>query len=418
MQILEPKIIILQDTRRVKKGNLYPVKLRITFGKDQRLYTLGIDLSKEEFEVMGNPTLLKSVKDSQLKKRLQRSKLCCDTNFVKANETIDKMSKFSFGLFDKLFFQHEVSKEDVYDYYDKIIEQITKEGRVGTASNYQCSVNSIRSFSPKLQFEDITAQFLKDYERWLIDAGKSISTVGVYLRPLRAVLNSAIADGMISREGQYPFGKRQYQIPATRNVKKALTKDEIRKIYQYQPLKGTWWEKARDFFILSYLCNGINMKDILLLRKKDVDNDYLRFIRAKTINTHRTNNAPISIFISEDVKRIIKSWANPDGEKDDYLFPFLSCGLNPTEERAQIQQFTKMVNKYMGYIVKELEIDKKVTTYFARHSFATILKKSGANIELIRESLGHTSSKTTATYLDSFDDDVKEGISNMLLDFS
>ena len=77
-----------------------------------------------------------------------------------------------------------------------------------------------------------------------------------------------------------------------------------------------------------------------------------------------------------------------------------------------------MVNRYLLDIVKELEIDKKVTTYYARHSFATILKKSGANIELIRESLGHSSSKTTSIYLDSFDDDVKKGISNILIDFN
>ena len=136
------------------------------------------------------------------------------------------------------------------------------------------------------------------------------------------------------------------------------------------------------------------------------------------MNTHKANITPISIFISPDLKRIIDAWESANGEDDDFLFPFISKGLTPEKSRLHIKQFTKMMNKHLLDIAKEVGIDKKVTTYFARHSFATILKKSGANIELIRESLGHTSSKTTATYLDSFDDDVKEGISNMLLDFS
>ena len=93
-------------------------------------------------------------------------------------------------------------------------------------------------------------EFLKEYERYLLDQGKFISTVGIYLRPLRPIVNEAIAEGFISKEF-YPFGKRRYQIPASRNVKKALSLQEMGKIYHYQPLIGTWWEKAVTFFYLA-----------------------------------------------------------------------------------------------------------------------------------------------------------------------
>lgn len=418
MQISKPRFSIILDTRRIKKANLYPIKLRVTYAREQKYYSIGINLSKEHYETMQDSAALKMLKSISLKRELNQIKLKCDTIIVKANEIGANFDYFTYGLFEKDFFKQEFSRKDVYELYNRTILQIQQEGRIGTAASYQCSLSSLMKFRSKLTFRDISVEFLKNYEMWLLQNGKSITTVGVYLRPLRAILNCAITDGIVSRETNYPFGKRLYQIPATRNVKKALSKAEIKKIYDYQPLKGTWWAKAKDFFLFSYLSNGMNIKDILLLKRKNLDGEYLRFIRAKTMNTHKANITPISIFISPDLKRIIDAWESANGEDDDFLFPFISKGLTPEKSRLHIKQFTKMMNKHLLDIAKEVGIDKKVTTYFARHSFATILKKSGANIELIRESLGHTSSKTTATYLDSFDDDVKEGISKMLLDFS
>ena len=418
MQISKPTITIILDTRRVKKASSYPVKLRVTFLREQKHYSLGLDLSEKEFELTQNSIAFKSTRDTELKRKVSQAKLKIETVFVKACEVAAKLDEFTFNLFEKRFFQQELSLQDVYECYASTINTITGEGRVGTAANYQCSMNSLKKFSPKLKFRDITAEFLKKYERHLLQEGKSITTVGVYLRPLRAVFNGAIADGIVSRDALYPFGKRQYQIPATRNVKKALTKADIKKFIDFEPLKGTWWDKAKDIFLFSYLSNGMNMKDILLLKRKNVESDYIRFMRAKTLNTHKGNNTPISIFISPALQEIIDKWGIEKGDGDDFIFPFIPQGVTPEKERLLIKQFTKMVNKYILSIAKQVKIEKKVTTYYARHSFATILKKGGSSIELIRESLGHSSSRTTAIYLDSFDDDIKEGISKMLLDFS
>ncbi len=76
-----------------------------------------------------------------------------------------------------------------------------------------------------------------------------------------------------------------------------------------------------------------------------------------------------------------------------------------------------MVNRYVGKIAKQIRINKHVTTYYARHSFATVLKRNGISTEIISESLGHGSIKTTASYLDSFDDDTKKEIGKLLVDF-
>jgi site-specific recombinase XerD len=89
--------------------------------------------------------------------------------------------------------------------------------------------------------------------------------------------------------------------------------------------------------------------------------------------------------------------------------------MSEEKKRKVIMQFTKMVNTYIQKIAKEVGITKRVTSYFARHSFATVLLRNGVSTEMIGESLGHTSVKTTASYLGTFENDVRKNISEILL---
>ena len=98
----------------------------------------------------------------------------------------------------------------------------------------------------------------------MLQHGNSITTIGIYLRALRAIYNNAIVEVEVNAE-LYPFGKRRYQIPSGRNLKNALTLAEIDKIFSYEP--ATEYEgRARDLWVFSHLCNGINVKDIALLK--------------------------------------------------------------------------------------------------------------------------------------------------------
>ena len=162
----------------------------------------------------------------------------------------------------------------------------------------------------------------------------------------------------------------------------------------------------------------MNMKDIALLRFSSIDGSYLRFTRAKTQESNRVRSKQISIFISHDLRRIIDKWRNQEEKPEDFLFPILKDRLTPQRQLVLIQQFTKMVNTYMKLIAEELEIYKPITTYYARHSFATILRRSGTSTELISESLNHANVKTTVNYLDSFDDESKKDLANRLANFN
>lgn len=414
MQISKADAVIIHDNRRPKKNGLYPVKLRITFNRQQQYYRTKVDLSSIDYlRVMNLDTVDKSI-PLQRRRELRDLKLKIDAILVKANQTIEKLPEFSFYSFETGMFSKPVKNKDVYSVYTSVIERLNMNGNLGTASNYQCSRNSLMLYKSKLTFREVTVDFLNGYEKWLLTEGKSISTVGIYLRPLRAIMNIAIEEGYYSKE-YYPFTKRRYQIPASKNVKKALTHEEVGRIYNFRALAGTWWQRAKDMWLFSYFANGMNIKDIALLRHEDIDGEFIRFTRAKTKNTTRAAIKQISIFISEDLREIMDRWKT--NNKESYLFQVLEEGQNLNRQRSLITQFTKMVNTYIGRIAKEVEIEKPVTTYSARHSFATVLKRNGISTELISESLGHGSLKTTASYLDSFEDDTKKGMGKILANF-
>jgi len=404
--------VLIQDTRREKKNKTYPIKLRVTYQRKQVYYPTRFDLTEDDFKKLFTP-----------KPREEYKKILLELTSIenKAKGIIDELKdSFNWKAFDAKFLKKQSEWDSVFSSFQDCIDTLKKEGRIGTALSYENSLNSLKTYtegSKRLSFEDITADFLNNYENWMLHNGRSITTVGIYLRALRTVFNSAIANGIVSRD-LYPFNKNSYQIPTGRNIKKALALADIGKIYHYQPEPGNESEeKARDFWLLSYFGNGINMKDIALLKFKDIQGDLIVFVRAKTKRSRRGNPTIITIPLTDEVKYIIDKWGNKQLHPEDYIFPILEKGCTPKREWELIHQFVKTTNKYMRRIAAALEIDKDITTYTARHSYATVLKRSGVSTEFISEALGHADIKTTRNYLDSFENEQKKEIAKALIAF-
>jgi site-specific recombinase XerD len=130
----------------------------------------------------------------------------------------------------------------------------------------------------------------------------------------------------------------------------------------------------------------------------------LTYQRAKTKRSQRESKL-ISVALKKESFDIIKKWGQHSIDKEAFIFPHLSKKPSPEEIRKVSQQLTETINLFMKRIAKKVGIDKNVTTYFARHSFATVLKRSGAKIEMISELLGHSNVGVTENYLDSFEND-------------
>ena len=165
------------------------------------------------------------------------------------------------------------------------------------------------------------------------------------------------------------------------------------------------------------MANGINTKDIASLKYRNIEGEYLVFERAKTENTTRSNPKAISVFLSEDINRIIDFWGNTDKPPGNYIFPILQHGITPLRQYELLELFIRSINDWMEKIRLKLKIGRRVSTYVARHTFSTVMKRSGVSAEFIQEALGHTNIRTTENYLDSFEKEVKKEYAAKLLAF-
>jgi len=402
-------ISIYLDTRRSKANGKYPVKLRVFTPnpRKQKLYS-----TKQEFEF--TEIEFKSIWETT-KPRVEHKEIRNEIKGIELRaETIAKtISPFSISLFEKKYLGNSVGKETVDSSFSDYAKELRKEGRIGTAVSYECAQSSLKKFLKNAKFTDITPDVLNKYEKWMLNQGNSITTIGIYLRSLRTLFNNVIAEGTLPKEC-YPFGKKKYEIPTGNNIKKSLTLNDIGLIYYHKANETEARSKA--FWLFMYLCNGINVKDMCLLKYGNIKEDILEFERAKTARTKRKVE-PIRVSLNEDTFKIIKKWGNTKKDNDTYIFPILTNGLNPERERQLIQQLTQVINCHMKSIAKHLKITSDVTTYAARHSFATILQRSGASTEFISEALGHSNVKTTQNYLAGFEDETKKETTKALTAF-
>ncbi|GAO28325.1 integrase [Geofilum rubicundum JCM 15548] len=332
----------------------------------------------------------------------------------KAQQVINGLKIFTFDSFEQAFFENRNIADSVSFAFDKYIDYLRSNKRISTAESYNGARNSLESFKKKITFAEITPNLLRKYENWMLESGRSITTVGIYLRSLRAIYNQQGIDSSI-----YPFGEKggKYSIPTGKNVKKALTVEEVAKIYNHEVPVNTTKEMARDYWMFLYLSNGMNVKDFCWLKWSNIEGDMLTYIREKT--KRKSESTHIKVSLKPETLKIINKWGQPSMVKDAFIFPYIKTEMTSEQQYKTVKQLTKTINKYMKKIAHELGIDKEITTYFARHSFATVLKRSGATTEMISELLGHSSVLVTKNYLDSFEDDkIKEQTNVLTLGFS
>lgn len=393
------------DASRPNSDGKCLIKLNIYSKPDKKRYGTGHNVTKEEWKKLNSSNL----KNEDLK----AIKVKMNAIEEKASNVIKDLNPFSFVAFEERFF-NKVSKshtKNLKSWFENYIKELKENGQIGTAHLYRTTMNSINEFKKGLNLQDITPLLLKSYETHLLSSKKSASTISIYMRQIRTILNQAITAGVLPAD-MYPF--RKYEIPSGRNVKKALKESDILKLLNHKPIKKDE-EKALDFWILSYLCNGMNFADIMELKPENINNNLLQFVRQKTKRTKKKDLRPIKVGLNPRAIEIIEKYKNTNPE-NPYLFPFLEPNLSPVTAKHRSKRLIKWVNTRMENIRSELKIDQKLGTYVARHSFSTILKRKGISSEFIKESLGHSSLVTTENYLDSFTDDVKLEYANLLTD--
>lgn len=282
--------------------------------------------------------------------------------------------------------------ESLNTFVSLLVEDLALAGRHGTAHSYRSSMKRLFRFAgnSQLPFSALTPCLLKHYEQYLLGEGCKRNTVSLYLRMLRSICNQAVRRGVAS----IPPGLFDEVFTGTdSSEKRAVSPSIIRRLHDVDLSACPALEVSRDFFLLSFYLRGIPFVDLVRLRKSDICKGVLRYRRSKTDHL-------LTVSIEPCAQAILKKYASRVKDSP-YLLPVI------TKEGAagyrQYQSALRRYNHHLERLSSMLGVRVKLTSYVARHSWATAAYHQGIPVSIISESLGHASEKVTYTYLASFD---------------
>lgn len=399
--------VVCYKSKRLSNGES-PLMLQVSKGGKRQYQSLGVSVNPKFWDFSKNKPksncpnreyILKLILNKQAELQQRMLELNAEQKEYTATTLLhDEHRKFEL--------------KTVKQFYQELIEQYKANDKCGNRLIYKSSYNSINVFTNgnlEIPFSAIDVAWLNKYEKWLRSKGNKETTMSLMFRTLRSAYNKAI-DSKCARKSDYPFNDYRISKFDVSTEKRAIAKADILKFSTDVRSIGKqqYVQLSKDIFIFSYLCGGINFTDIANLTKDNIiEGKRLHYIRQKT-------GKLIKLGLSEEAIQIIRRYAV---ESKGYLFPILNAQLHktPLQKQNRIHKMLGKVNKNLKLLAADLGVEANLTTYVARHSFASVLKKSGVNIALISEALGHSDLTTTQIYLDSFDNEqIDNAMKNLL----
>lgn len=281
----------------------------------------------------------------------------------------------------------------VETFIEEQIKQLREEHRFGTANNYEKTKRSLESFlrNKKLTFSNFNEQFIADYNTYLISKGLMRNSISFYMRNLRAIYNKAVKQKIVRKKDL--FLEVYTGIDKTR--KRAVDEELISKLYNLTLDNNDSLLFTRDIFIFSYCMRGMSFVDIAYLKKTDISNGVISYCRRKT-------GQLMNVRIESCMQYIINRYMD---EKSEYIFPIIKSD-DKGEAYKQYRSAINIYNRNLGVLSDMIGSGCKLSSYTARHSWATAARKHDVPISVISAGMGHSSETTTQIYLKSIEDDV------------
>jgi len=399
--------VVLFTSKTLNTGE-HPVMLRIIKDRRVKYLSIGFNCSKELWDKTQNGPKKKHPLYKEAIIRIANKKLEAE-RLVYGLESEEK-DLSAYELKRKLR-RSKAKNASVIKYFDEVILRLQITGKIKNAEIYKDTKrNILKHASKELQFSDIDYLFLNRFEEHLTAAGKGLNTIYLYLRTLRALLNKAIKEEVCA-EKYYPFKRFSLsKYSSIKTSKRAIKKEDMKKLAEVDLKDHPHLGDARNYFLFSFYCRGINFIDLAHLKWKDQQGGRLIYTRKKTAEL-------FNLELMAPAKSILQYYKPlTDKGESSYIFPILNDGhVKPV---TIYNRLTKMLRKF-NRDLKELGVLAKVssnlTSYVARHSYATIMKQMGVSTTVISQAMGHSSEKVTAVYLDSFANELVDEASKAIL---
>ena len=307
---------------------------------------------------------------------------------------------------DDIIYRYESGKEcaSVLSFMDARIAELTAAGRQGTARNYIRARNSLAQYlgPADVTFVSITKDFVSGYGAFLQRRGLVRNSISFYMRIWRSVYNLAVKNLFV--EQTYPFSDVYTGVDRTR--KRAVGETVVSRLFRLDLSRSASLTLARDMFLFSYCTRGMAFVDMAYLRKDDIRGGSIHYIRRKT-------GQPFCVRMEPCIRQIVDRYAD---RSEVYVFPILKTE-EPAKAYSQYQVALNYYNRQLKQLGRMLHLDSGLTSYVARHSWATAARNHNIPVSVISAAMGHQSEKTTQIYLAMLEDSVIDSANQEIISY-
>lgn len=382
-------------SKKPLKNGTFQIYTRVTYRRKSNIIGEGIYLKNEQWSTKGQVIKHPNKKSFNLKLSKRR---------VKAHEIINNFEingqHFDFQLFKSQYLGKDLNQSVEFSIKEKI-----EKCKPSTARKFRQLNSLINKYKKNAVWSEVGEEWIKGFETFLKNRNNKSSTIKTRLVNLKTVYNEFEKKHRISKS-KNPF--LYYDMPTVKQTPKAkfLTVGELSALLNYNSStpREEW---AKKLFLFSLYCRGMNFTDMALLKWECVTEKELTYFRSKT-------NERFDIRLNQSIKQIL-DWATGRGVKG-YVFDILTEKSLTTERRTEerINNQTHRINQSLELICLKAGINKKITTYSARHTFSNLLKRSGVSTDMIKDLLGHSEIRTTQAYLAKFDNSALSDVADKI----
>ena len=417
--------------KRNRKSDKFPLKLRISHQTIRKDIPTGYKLADSEWNDHKKKIKSSYENSTNANFRLKEKLAVASKVIMKYEPVLANLSVYDLGELVKKAID-EVGKEKIppelvdnkpakttLKAYGKIVtERYEKAKRFGMVKSFKDAIEMILRFhgSNKLLLSDIDETFLEDLEADYVGSGKKINGLGVRLRAIRRIYNLAIKDKNTEvTMDNYPFGRGGYSIKAEKSKKRAVKLDVVKAIRDLNYKEGSSLWHHRNYFLFMFNMRGMNFIDLAYLAKAAISKGRIKYKRRKTKRGQSVKE--FNIKLTKEARNILFYYIKGKA-KHELIFPILEDVIDSDNERQIYNVYQNRLcnhNRRLITIGDEVGLKEHLTTYVARHTFATAGLHKGVSKARLGDMLGHTSYYTTEAYFDEFDKEVLDKAAEQIL---
>lgn len=389
---MNTSIVLSLDKRRPKSDGTCPIVLRITHHTKVSQINTGFFITELDWNEQAR-CIKSSYKGTQsvarLNNQLQKKKSEAIDIIAKLDERKTLHTYTVVQL--KQLIERKPDQASFFHYAEKVSAELREAKRIGNARAYDSAIAAFKKFAhgKDLTFFDINLTFLNRFEIEHLKKGNSYNGLSAYLRAIRAIYNQAIKAKLVDKE-LYPFA--EYEIKSVKTRKRAISIEAIKRIEEKVLAPTHPLFHARNYFLLSFYLRGMSFADLAELKVSNIIDGRIFYQRKKT-------DKPYNVKINEKIQSILAIYL-PKKNWNDYILPIVKR-TTLEDQYKDIEWARRRFNKKLKKLAKLCGIDENITSYVARHSFATRAKNLRIPIANISEMLGHGDIKTTEIYLET-----------------